>query len=297
MTPSVPTVDDVYTALLERIGSGAIEVGSKLPSCRTLADEMGSNPSTVNRALRRLARHGLVRTEPRRGTFLVNAGAVPALSPGEAEKAIRDAVLKARRSGFGAAQIRELFEAALGLGGRQVGVVGFVECNSFDLDRMSTVIENATGVALKPILLEELTPDWREQVNLLATPIFHLADLAELGIDLDSVVELNFVPSSGALRELATIEHDTAVGVVAPTRRGVERMKALVGQYYTGPIQTPDPSKPGAFDGLDVIVHPGAVDPDTLGIDGSTKTVRIDWEIDQGSASTFAGRVASSLST
>ncbi|REK16495.1 MAG: GntR family transcriptional regulator, partial [Actinobacteria bacterium] len=143
MTPSVPTVDDVYTALLERIGSGAIEVGSKLPSCRTLADEMGSNPSTVNRALRRLARHGLVRTEPRRGTFLVNAGAVPALSPGEAEKAIRDAVLKARRSGFGAAQIRELFEAALGLGGRQVGVVGFVECNSFDLDRMSTVIENA----------------------------------------------------------------------------------------------------------------------------------------------------------
>lgn len=295
MTPFVPTVDDVYASLLERIGSGAIEVGSKFPSCRELADEIGSNPSTVNRAIRRLARHGLVRTEPRRGTFLVNAGAVPALSPGEAEEAIRDAVLKARRSGLGVAQVRELFEAALGLGGRQVGIVGFVECNPFDLDRMSTAIENATGVALKPILLEELTTDWREQVNLLATPIFHLADLAELGIDLDSVVELNFVPSPGALRELATINHNTVVGVVAPTSRGMERTKALVGQYYTGPIRMPDPSTPDAFDGLDVIVHPGAIDVDTLGIDDSTRTVRIDWEIDQGSASTFAGRVASLL--
>jgi DNA-binding transcriptional regulator YhcF (GntR family) len=293
MTPSVPTVDDVYANLLERIGSGSIEVGSRLPSCRTLADEIGSNPSTVNRAIQRLARHGLVRTEPRRGTYLVNAGAAPAMNPGEAEKAIRDAVLRARRSGFGAAQIRDLFEGALGLGGRQVGVVGFVECNSFDLDRMSTLIENATGVALKPLLLDDLTSDWSDQMNVLATPIFHLADLADLGIDLDRVVELNFVPSSVALRKLATIDHNAVVGVVAPTERGVARMKALVSQYYTGSILAPDQDDPEALVGLDVIVHPAAIDLDSIGVNDLTQKILIDWEIDPGSASTFAGRVAS----
>ncbi len=288
----VPTVDDVYTALLERVGSGEIEVGAKLPSCRTIAADLGSNPSTVNRAIRRLARHGLVRTQPRRGTYLVNAGAVPTLSPGEAEAAIRESVLTARRAGFGAAQIRELFEAALGLGGREVGVVGFVECNSFDLDRMSTLIENATGVAIKPLLLDELGADWSDQVNVLAAPIFHLADLAELGIDLDRVVELNFLPSSGALRNLATIRHDSVVGVVAPTRRGVDRMKALVSQYYTGSILAPESDAPDAFKDLDVVVHPAAIDLETLGVDPSVQTVLIDWEIDPASAATFAGRVA-----
>lgn len=295
MTPTVPTVDDVYMAILERIGSGAIEVGSKLPSCRALAADMGSNPSTVNRAIRRLARHGLVRTQPRRGTFLVNAGAAPTLSPGEADGAIRDAVLKARRAGLRTAQIRELFEATLGLGGRQVGVVGFVECNTFDLDRMSTLVESATGVAIKPLLLENLNADWSDHIKVLATPLFHLADLAERGIDLDRVVELNFVPSPGALRKLATIDHAAAVGVVAPTKRGVDRMRALVGQYFTGSILAPDPDAPDAFDGLDVVVHPAAIDLDSLGVDGSIQTVLIDWEIDPASASTFAGRVASLL--
>lgn len=295
MTPAVPTVDDVYTALLEQIGSGAIEVGTKLPSCRAIADDLGSNPSTVNRAIRRLARHGLVRTEPRRGTFLVNAGAGPTLSSAEAETAIRDAVLKARRAGFATAQIREMFEAALGLGGRHHGVIGFVECNEFDVHRMTTLIENATGVALKPILIDDLTEDWENQVEALAAPIFHLADLAEIGVDLDKVVELNLVPSSGALRELATVPANAAVGIVAPTPRGVERMKALVSQYYTGAILTPDLSNPDALAELDVVVHPAAIDVDSIGASGDTRTILVDWELDPASAATFAGRISARL--
>jgi DNA-binding GntR family transcriptional regulator len=292
ITPHVPTVDEVYTVLLERIGSGAIGVGSKLPSCRTIADELGSNPSTVNRAIRRLARHGLVRTEPRRGSFLVSVGAAPSLSPSEVEKEIRQAVLLARRSGLGAARIRELFEASLGLGGRHVGVVAFLECNPYDLDRMTTLIENTTGVAIKPMLFDELPEDWEQEFDLLATPIFHLADLAERRVDLDRVVELNFLPSASALRQLATIPADAVVAVVAPTLRGVERMKALASQYYTGAILAPDLSDSAAFDNVDVIIHPAAIDLDKAGIRSPAREIRIDWELDPVSASTFAGRAA-----
>ena len=135
MSSAVPSVDDVYAALLDRIGAGTIEVGSKLPSCRVIADDLGSNPSTVNRAIRRLARHGLVRTQPRVGAFLVNAGVAPELSRDEVERAISDAVLVARRSGQSMARIRELFESALAMGSGLGGVVAFVECNQRDLNR------------------------------------------------------------------------------------------------------------------------------------------------------------------
>lgn len=297
MTPNVPTVDEIYAVLLERIGAGAIEVGSKLPSCRSLADELGSNPSTVNRAIRRLARHGLVRTVPRRGSFLVNAGVTPALSPSEVESEIRKAVLTARRSGVGTAQIRELFEAALGLGGRRVGVVGFLECNTHDLEHMTTLIENTTGVALKPMLIEELPDNWQTQFDVLAAPIFHLADLAERGVDLNRVVELNFVPSTGALRELATVPSDAVVAVAAPTERGVERMRALASQYYQGLILAPDLDDKESFEEVDVVIHPSSVDLADYGLEDNRREIRIEWELDPVSASTFAGRAQAFVGT
>lgn len=292
MTPNVPTVDEVYTVLLERIGSGAIGVGSKLPSCRSLAEELGSNPSTVNRAVRRLARHGLVRTDPRRGSFLMNAGAAPILSSSEVEKEIRQAILLARRAGLGPARIRELFEASLGLGGRHVGVVAFLECNQYDLDRMTTLIENTTGVALKPMLIDELPYNWQQEFDLLATPIFHLADLAEKKVDLDRVIELNFVPSASALRELATVPSDAVVAVVAPTARGVDRMKALAGQYYSGRILAPNVDIGVAYDDVDVIIHPASIDLEKFDVSETARRIRIEWELDPVSASTFAGRAA-----
>ena len=292
MSSAVPSVDDVYAALLDRIGAGTIEVGSKLPSCRVIADDLGSNPSTVNRAIRRLARHGLVRTQPRVGAFLVNAGVAPELSRDEVERAISDAVLVARRSGQSMARIRELFESALAMGSGLGGVVAFVECNQRDLNRMSQLVENTTGVVLKPMLIDELKPGWENQIDVVATPMFHLADLVDVSEDLNRVVELNFIPSASVLRELSTLRPSAAVAVVAPTVRGLERMRALVSQYYAGIILAPDLDGGAPFDGVDVIIHPGAIDLSEMELHDVHRVIVIDWELDPGSASTFAGRVS-----
>ena len=292
MSAGVPSVDEVYAALLERISAGTIEVGSKLPSCRVLANEVGSNPSTVNRAIRRLARHGLVRTQPRVGAFLVSAGSAPELSRGEIERAIRDAVLVARRSGQSATRIRELFESALAIGSGVGGLVAFVECNQRDLGRMSQLVENTTGVVLKPMLIDDLKSGWESQIDVVATPIFHLADLVDVSKDLNRVVELNFIPSASVLRELSTLKSSAVVAVVAPTVRGLERMRALVSQYYAGTILAPDLDGDAPFDGVDVIIHPGAIDLSDMELQDVRRVIAIDWELDAGSASTFAGRVS-----
>ncbi len=291
MTAPAPGVDEVYAALLERIGAGAIEVGSKLPTCRFLAKELGSNPSTVNRAIRRLARHGLVRTEPRVGSFLVNAGAAPELSMDEVDRVIRDAVLTARSSGLGADRIRELFESALAIGSPDTGTVVFVECNRPDLDRMASLVENTTGVALEPRMLDALQPGWEAEIDVVVTPVFHLADLVQVSEDLDRVVELNFIPSPSVLRQLSTLAPNAVVAVAAPTLRGVERMRALVGQYYAGTVLTPDLDDKHPFIGVDFVVHPRAIELDADQLEDVEEIV-IDWELDQASATTFVARVA-----
>lgn len=291
MSSPAPSVDEVYAALLERISSGVVPIGSRLPSCRVLAVELGSNPSTVNRAIRRLARHGLVRTEPRVGTFLVDAGAVPRLGTDEVERTLRDAVLTARGSGLDSANIREMFESALAVGSSDAGVVVFVECNQQDLDRMTRLVESTTGVALTPKMIDELGPGWESEIDVVAAPMFHLADLVEVSDDLDRVVELNFIPSASVLRRLSTISPDAVVAVAAPTARGLERMRALVSQYYVGQILAPDLDVDRPFAGVDIVVHPRAIELEDELLGGASEII-IDWELDRASSTTFVVRVA-----
>ncbi len=292
MSAAKPTVEEVYAALLERVGAGIFEVGSKLPSCRVLADELGSNPSTVNRAIRRMARHGLVRSQPRVGTFLIDAGAEPELGREEVERAVRSAVIAARRAGLDTEATRELFESALAVGRRRAPVVAFVECNPRDLERMTALVENTTGISLSPMLLDDLDSGWEDEIDVVAAPVFHLADLVAVSHDLDRVVDLNFVPSAGVLRELSTLGDSTVIAVVAPTDRGVERMRALARQYHGGNIVAPDFGADEPFEGVDVAIHPAAMELDPADLLGVEKVIVIDWELDPRSASTFADRVA-----
>lgn len=61
----------ILLRLHERIGSGDIEVGERLPSEADLERDYGVSRTTARRALDELRRQGLVRREPGRGTFLV----------------------------------------------------------------------------------------------------------------------------------------------------------------------------------------------------------------------------------
>ena len=60
----------VYAQLLERIASGALAPGAKLPASRTLARELGVARITVEAAMRRLQGEGLVLRRVGSGTVV-----------------------------------------------------------------------------------------------------------------------------------------------------------------------------------------------------------------------------------
>jgi GntR family transcriptional regulator, transcriptional repressor for pyruvate dehydrogenase complex len=62
--------DGIVAALADRVLSGALVAGDRLPSERQLAVEFGASRPMVREALRALTERGLIRVEPARGAFV-----------------------------------------------------------------------------------------------------------------------------------------------------------------------------------------------------------------------------------
>lgn len=73
----VPPYEQVRAGLAQRITDHALPVGTKLPTVRALAVELGLAANTVARSYRELEEAGLVETRGRLGTFVAPAGDRP----------------------------------------------------------------------------------------------------------------------------------------------------------------------------------------------------------------------------
>lgn len=75
---------ELKARLLERMRTGELPGGAKLPTVRALAEELGLAANTVARAYRELEQAGAVETRGRHGTFV-------ALSSDATERAAQEA--------------------------------------------------------------------------------------------------------------------------------------------------------------------------------------------------------------
>ncbi|MEJ7794237.1 MAG: GntR family transcriptional regulator [Nocardioides sp.] len=101
--------DQLRSQIARRAASGDLPPGTKLPTVRGLATELGLAPNTVARAYRELEADGVVVTEGRRGTFVA---ATPASSSTDARAAAADYVAVVRRLGLARAEATRLVEQA-----------------------------------------------------------------------------------------------------------------------------------------------------------------------------------------
>lgn len=67
---NVPLFDQLRTAVIEAIRDGRLAPGTRLPTVRELAGELGLAVNTVARAYRELETAGVVETRRRLGTFV-----------------------------------------------------------------------------------------------------------------------------------------------------------------------------------------------------------------------------------
>ena len=70
----MPPFEQLRVQLIEQIRAGDLAAGTKLPTVRRLAEDLGLAPNTVARAYRELETDGFIETRGRNGTLVSPQG-------------------------------------------------------------------------------------------------------------------------------------------------------------------------------------------------------------------------------
>jgi DNA-binding transcriptional regulator YhcF (GntR family) len=279
---------DVEEALKERLLRGSYPRGGTLPSVRALAAELGTSPSTVGRAVPELARQGWVTATSRRGAVVRRD--LPAGETGvrDAEAAIRRLAVRWRLVGGDRTEFHKLVARVADEVFQPTPRTVFLECNPVDLQRGFDQVQRHTSVRVEPLLLEQAAAGSGEleDVNVLLTPYFHLAEARELAPDGAQVVPLNFVASEEARRALADLPADTLVGVLAADARSRRRLEVIVQQCSSAAVLGAllgDPEAAATLvEAADVVLVTNAARlPGHLAA-RARQLVRVGWELEPG---------------
>jgi DNA-binding transcriptional regulator YhcF (GntR family) len=223
----------VRNLILDRLTTGVYPLGSKLPTARELAFELGVHRNTAAKAYQMLAELGLVTTQQGRGTFVVGTPYESNGKPLTAEVLdnLAAVVLQARRVGVPEHALREAFGAQIDTAYRSSGHGVYVECNRGDIEMGIAEIELMTGVRLAPLHLDLLQTDAAGAVdgyNVVFTSLIHSKEVSELlgpvRPDL-RIVGLYTQPDEDAMAQIAQIRPGSRVGIVVDIPDGARRFE------------------------------------------------------------------------
>lgn len=105
---ATPPYEQVRTQIASAVQRGELAAGTRLPTVRALAEELGLAANTVARAYRELEADGVLTTEGRRGTFVRSS--TDAVTRAEVSRHAREYVAEARRHGLTCAEAARLVE-------------------------------------------------------------------------------------------------------------------------------------------------------------------------------------------
>lgn len=107
---AVPPFEQLRTQVMDAVSSGELASGSRLPTVRRLAEDLGLAPGTVARAYRELESGGFIETRGRNGSFVSPQGDAAAQ---QAQRAATAFVEQIRSLHVDAEQALALVTAAL----------------------------------------------------------------------------------------------------------------------------------------------------------------------------------------
>lgn len=105
---AVPPYEQLRSAVAGQVAAGTLAAGTRLPTVRALAADLGLAANTVAKAYRALEADGVIETRGRAGTFV--ASTALARLPAEVESLAAAFVRAARRAGLTAPEAVTLVE-------------------------------------------------------------------------------------------------------------------------------------------------------------------------------------------
>jgi DNA-binding transcriptional regulator YhcF (GntR family) len=107
---ATPPYEQLRVQFIAEVASGALAAGTRIPTVRKLAEDLGLAPNTVARAYRELEADGFIETRGRNGSFVRAQGDAAERQAQEAARAYADRI---RKLGIPAEQALGYVTAAL----------------------------------------------------------------------------------------------------------------------------------------------------------------------------------------
>lgn len=227
------TAREVQEAIEERIGKGVYALGQRLPPLRSIANELGTSPSTVSRAVQEMIRNGWLEVQERQ--FVRVRSQLPHKSARHAEiqRAIKSIAHKWKLWGGEEQElldnIKEMVAEVFDVEGHFV----FTECNTNDLNYLGEELAGELpSLSIGRALIADLDATRLRQNNsIILVPYYHYAEVREIVGQNVSVVPVHTSPSAETLDELLTVPPGSKVLVVGHNKRSVTRLSAIVRDY------------------------------------------------------------------
>ena len=106
-----PIYEQLYQSVTRMAALGVLEPEEQLPSVRALAQELGVNPNTVQKAYQMLEHDGVIVSVPGKGSFLAKEGTALSLHRKQILRLLQDSVEEAADCGVEKAEISNIVDS------------------------------------------------------------------------------------------------------------------------------------------------------------------------------------------
>lgn len=103
-----PLCDQLCESVTQLVACGGLAPGDALPSVRSLAQELGVNPNTVQKSYRMLEQRGIIESVPGKGSFIAQGGAARERLRQSGREALEDGIQTALDRGLHPVEVAQI---------------------------------------------------------------------------------------------------------------------------------------------------------------------------------------------
>ncbi|HWQ15184.1 MAG TPA: GntR family transcriptional regulator [Roseiflexaceae bacterium] len=230
------TAEEIEAAIANRISGGVYRPGGSIPPLREIAQELGANRNTVNKACRALQAAGILELRAGKKGFFVRRSPAGEGGARRFRKQARELVWQAMAAGVPRDQVlgdlTAIVEQVYGSGEIRVK---FYECNLHDSETLGAELARLVGMPLDTGLLDELdtaAEPVAQRYDLIVTTFHHLAAVNRTLVHhLEKIVGVDTRPTPDALLGIARL-HSPRVGLVCTLGNTAHMLKHVIYSYH-----------------------------------------------------------------
>jgi len=239
----VPIYLQVKSYILDKIKAGEVSPGTKLPTERDLANQLGISRNTVSTAYKELLLEGVLEARQGRGTFVKHPtneldGTDDKIMGSRRERALKiidEAIIRVLSLGFTVEQ----FIAIAGIRAKEKAEevkelrVAIVDNTPEYINRFINQLQQVTNAGFEAVLLADLIQgkvpvELLQACDLVITSVENQAMIAGIMGNSTKLMAVSTMPNLAAVVKLARLPAGTTVGIVAQTKSFVETLTNLL---------------------------------------------------------------------